>query len=103
MRNRMNLPVVRRATVPVAEALERRSLLAVTPIGPEFRVNVTPDAGGPSAVASDADGDFVVAWRNFGQDGDGFGVSARRYDRDGNPRTGEIAVNTTTAGNQGFA
>ena len=65
--------------------------------GGELPVNTTPTTGGHAwaAVASDAGGDFVVAWRNVGQDG-----FARLHGRDGSPRTGEIAVNTSTAGNR---
>jgi hypothetical protein len=54
----------------LAELLERRTLLAVSPIGPEFRVNSTTlNRQDTAAVAADADGDFVVAWASSGQDG----------------------------------
>jgi hypothetical protein len=54
------------------------------------------------AVAIDADGDFVVAWQSLDQDGDGYGIFARRYDAAGDPEGGELAVNTTTVGSQSF-
>lgn len=70
-------------------------------IGLEFQVstNVTDEKGHP-AIAIDANGNFVVAWQSDGQDGDGEGVYARRYDFRGNPIGGEFQVNATTQGNQ---
>ena len=67
-----------------------------TPDGGEFRVNTTTtsDQWAPSA-AMDADGDFVVAWASYGQDGDCYGVYAQRYRSDGTPDGGEFRVNTT--------
>lgn len=53
------------------------------------------------AVAIDADGDFVVAWRSDYQDGDSSGVYARRYRADGVARGGEFRVNAVTTGEQG--
>jgi hypothetical protein len=41
-------------------------------------------------VAVDADGDFVVAWSGWGQDG--FGLYARRYDSSGNPQGSDFSV-----------
>jgi hypothetical protein len=51
------------------------------PVGTEFRVNTyTPGPqGASSAVAADVDGDFIVVWNSLGQDGDGFGVYAQRF------------------------
>ncbi|MCC7510602.1 MAG: tandem-95 repeat protein [Planctomycetes bacterium] len=72
--------------------------------GAEFRVNTTTLNGQiyPS-VALDGDGDFVVAWTAELQDGDGVGVYLRRYSSAGTPLTGEVLVNTTTAGAQADA
>ncbi len=70
-------------------------------LGDEFRVN---SGGGTlqqfSTVAMDSDGDFVVAWTSEGQDGNGRGIFARRYDSNGTPQGSEFAVNTVTAGDQ---
>ena len=53
------------------------------------------------AAAMDAYGNFVIAWKSFGQDAPGgYGVYAQRFDRTGNPVDGEFRVNTTTAGIQ---
>ena len=69
--------------------------------GGEFRVNVTT-AGNQyqPAVAMDADGDSVVSWTSENTDGDGLGVSARRYNSAGAAAGGEIRVNAYTGGNQ---
>ncbi len=71
--------------------------------GSEFRVNTTTDNNQNfSAVAMDADGDFTIAWTSTDQDGDKTGIYARRYSADGAATTEEIAVNTTTDGNQRY-
>ena len=44
-------------------------------------------------------GAFVVAWQSP-QDGNGYGIMARRYDAAGSPLGAEFAINSTTAGNQ---
>jgi hypothetical protein len=71
------------------------------PQGPEFLVNTTTASyqrGG--AVAMDMNGDFVIAWQSYLQDGSGYGIYARRYDSAGIAQGGEIPVNTVTAGEQ---
>src|SRR2546430_13925526 len=92
---------VRSASAWGVEALEPRTLLAFAPLGPEFRVNTfNANAQGEPAVASDADGDFVMAWESYAQDGSSFGVYAQRYNAAGAAQGGEFRVNTTTAGSQ---
>jgi hypothetical protein len=70
-----------------------------TALGNEFRVNVTT-AGDQSApaVSSTDNGHFAIAW--VGPDGNGLGVFARAYEPNGTPSSGEVAVNTTTSGDQ---
>jgi hypothetical protein len=51
-------------------------------------------------VAVDHDGDFVVVWTSYGQDGDGAGVYMRLFNRDNEPLTDEVQVNTITDGDQ---
>src|SRR5687768_13208678 len=83
-----------------AEALEQRTLLAFVPVGPGFRVDDpagTTDRGGPS-VASDADGDFVIAWQAHGATD--WDVYAQRYNAGGVPQGASFRVNATTAGDQ---
>ena len=66
-----------------------------TPVGGEFQVNThTTDNQEGADVASDADGNFVVVWRN-GRRGSGeYGISGQRYDSRGNPVGSEFQVNT---------
>src|SRR2546428_713996 len=67
--------------------------------GDEFRANTVTagDQHNPS-VASDAAGDFVVAWQSYGQDGSKYGIYAKRYSAAGAAQGGEFRVNTTTDG-----
>ncbi len=51
-------------------------------------------------IAMNASGEFAVAWQSLGQDGSGSGVFARKYSAEGAAQGGEIAVNTTTNGDQ---
>jgi len=84
----------------VVDALESRDAPTVTPVGAEFRVNVTTNnTQSAPAVASDNTGNFVVVWESL-QDGSGFGIFARRYDASGNPLGGEFLVNGFTTGGQ---
>ncbi len=85
-------------------------------LGPEFRVNQSPQLvqrismpqgtgfareENTTAVAMDHDGDFAAVWTSYGQDAaGGGGVYLRLYDRNDNPLTDEILVNTTVAGDQ---
>jgi hypothetical protein len=74
-----------------------------SPVGPEFRVNThTMGSQEQAAVASDAAGDFVVAWLSLGQEGSGgfAGVFAQRFDASGVPLGPEFRVNTYTTDNQ---
>jgi hypothetical protein len=57
-----------------------------------FEVNATTkNAQRYSAVAMDADGDFVITWQSMGQDGSGYGIYAQRYDNAG------VAIGGTNA------
>ncbi len=72
-------------------------------LGGEFLVNVTTfgNQNLPS-VGADNGGNFVVVWSGEGPV-DASGIFARPYTAAGTPRSGEIAVNTTTAGTQSDA
>src|SRR5205085_2007540 len=61
---------------------------------------VTAGAQTAPVVAVGTAGDFVVAWASAGQDGDGQGVYARRFNAAAAP-AGEFRVNSFTAGDQG--
>ena len=71
--------------------------------GGEFAVNTTISGfqEAPS-TAMDADGDFVIAWHSNGQDGDGYGIYARRYNANGSAAGGEFQVNTYTSSHQSY-
>ena len=75
----------------------RRFSAAGVPLGAVFQVNTyTTSFQFFARLASDADGDFVVVWESYGQDGSGPGVFARRFSSTGAPLTAEIPVNSTT-------
>ncbi len=73
-----------------------------SPIGPVFQVNTyTTGSQKLPSVSMDAAGDFVVAWTSSsGQDGDGYGVFAQRFDAAAVRQGGEFQVNTYTTGLQ---
>jgi len=69
--------------------------------GGEFPINVyTTNRQAAPSVAIDGNGDFLVAWRSFGQDLDNFGVFGRRFKSSGTPAGGEFQINTYTTGIQ---
>jgi hypothetical protein len=66
--------------------------------GPELLVNsFTPNDHEHAAIAGDADGRYVVAWMNDGQDGSGLGVYAQRFQAEPAP-SGRVAVGPATSG-----
>ena len=75
-------------------------------VGVEFQVNAyTSDealARSQSApsLASDADGDFVVAWGSQLQDGSNWGIFTRRYSSAGASLVGEFQANSFTTDEQ---
>ncbi len=72
----------------------------VLPVGPETGFN-THLPGAQSAVTLGRVGNgHVAAWQSSGQDGSGIGIRARLLDAEGSPVGAEIAVNTTTGGDQ---
>jgi hypothetical protein len=72
--------------------------------GPEVQVNTfTTNGQFNPAVASDAAGNFVVAWESFGQDGSDMGIFGQRFDAAGAPRGAEFRVNTHTPDDQDAA
>jgi uncharacterized repeat protein (TIGR01451 family) len=69
--------------------------------GAEFLVNTyTSDGQRYPSIAMDADGDFVIAWYSYEQDGDIWGVYAQRYTADGSTAGSEFLVNTETSKRQ---
>jgi hypothetical protein len=88
------------------DVFARRFDATGAPLGGPFQVNTaTQGFQGSADVAATADGGFVVAWEDGdfdapGQDGDGYGVFARRYDATGNATGMQFQVNSTTVGDQ---
>ena len=81
----------------------RRYDTSGNPVSGEIAVNsYTTGRQIRPSVAWESSGGFVVAWESVGQDGDGSGVFARRFDASGIPTTGELAVNTYTTGDQRY-
>ena len=65
-------------------------------VNSQFRVNqYAQNIQDMPKVAMDANGDFVVAWDSYGQDGDKDGIFARRFNVQGTALTDEFQVNTT--------
>ena len=77
------------------------TILCLSAAGDEFQVNThtTWDQADPD-VAAAADGNFIVVWRSYGQDGSSNGIFGQRYDPNCRPAGEEFLINTTTAGNQ---
>ena len=76
--------------------------LAQVAVGGEFQVNTyTTNSQFSSSVAMDADGDFVVVWQSYGQDGSYYGgIYGQRYNKTGTPAGTEFRINTTTTDTQ---
>jgi hypothetical protein len=72
--------------------------------GDEFLVNTTiANDQRNASVAIDADGDFVVVWQSFSQDGASYGIYAQRYNAAGVAQGGEFRVNAATDDSQSSA
>ena len=68
-------------------------LAQIVPLGPEFQVNgYTPGAQLAPAVASDAQGGFVVVWSGERAQSIGHHLLGRRFGADGSPAGGEFFV-----------
>ena len=73
----------------------RRYSAALQPLGAEFRVNETVIASqSRPAVDVSPEGDAVIVWASDRQDGNSYGVYARKYRKATNAASSEIAVNT---------
>jgi len=71
------------------------------PLGLEFAVNTFLDGyQGEPDVAADGQGNFIIVWQSWEQDGDGFGIFARKYSASGVPEGIEFQVNTTAVDDQ---
>jgi len=71
--------------------------------GAEFQVNTyTTGDQRRSSIAMDNDGDFVIAWMSYYQDGSVYGIYAQRYNAAGVVQGAEFKVNTYTTNYQKF-
>ncbi len=69
--------------------------------GGEFQVNTyTANDQTEPSVAMDANGNFVIAWQSYGQDGSVDGIYAQRYNSSGVRQGSEFHVSTYTTGTQ---
>lgn len=101
-----NFAVVFENTLPVtvANVSVQRYNAAGEPVGDEFLVNTTQNTDHTfPAIDMTPNGNFVVAWQDFGDDGSGTGVFAQRYNAAGQAQGANIPVNTTTTGAQSRA
>ena len=74
---------------------------ALTVQSAEYIVNTnTANHQAISAIDHDSNGNYVIAWQDFAQDGSSSGIYAQRYDNTGAQVGGEFLVNTTTVGDQ---
>jgi hypothetical protein len=98
---RKRRPTTSTLAVP-AITLESRALPSATPVGGEILVQEAGDDTNAlpvgQSIATNAEGDFVVTWRNFSTDGTD--IMARLYNADGTPAGDAFLVNTTAANGQ---
>jgi hypothetical protein len=67
----------------------------------EFQVNThTTWDQKDAAVAMDGQGNFIVVWNSYRQDGDSGGIFGQRFSATGAPLGSEFQINTTASGNQ---
>jgi hypothetical protein len=64
------------------------------PLGGNFQVAATPFGVGSPSVATDALGNFVVAWTRSAYPAFGWNVAGQRYSSSGSPLGSEFRVNT---------
>jgi hypothetical protein len=85
------------------EGLKARRLAADgTHLGASFTVAKRPSVlQVKPAIATLADGGFVIVWTENGRDGSGDGIFGRAFAADATPQSRDFRVNVTTAGDQG--
>lgn len=87
-----------------SDVFARRFDANAVALTPELEVNsFTTGLQVSPVVVADASGSFMVAWSSAGQDGDNYGVFARRYTRSDVPQGPEFQINTHTTGIQAAA
>lgn len=72
-----------------------------TKVGDEFRVNTeTLNTQTKPAIAINSQGDFLIVWASYLQDGSANGIFGQFFFADGTPNGSEFQVNTYTSNNQ---
>jgi len=67
----------------------------------EFQINTrTSSNQANSAIAMDVDGNFVIVWSSYNQDGNSNGIFGQRFDPNCDKVGVEFQINTTWPGNQ---
>ncbi len=84
---------------PTSSVFGQRYASSGSALGTEFQVN-TYTRSTPPAIAAGGNGDFVVVWSGFGQDGHSLGVFGQRYASSGSALGTEFQVNTYTPSSQ---
>jgi hypothetical protein len=69
--------------------------------GTEFQVNTyTSNSQSRPSVSMDSNGNFVIVWQSYRQDGSYWGIYGQRYNASGTAQGTEFRVNTYTTSNQ---
>ncbi len=77
------------------------TLVAAMACRADFQVNTrTSNRQENPAIAMDAEGNFVVVWNSYLQDGSSNGIFGRRFDSNCTPLSEEFQINIETSGNQ---
>lgn len=99
-----NFQVVWAAEGPLTESTDiylRRYTAQGQDLGAAVRVNTfTTGVQSNPAIATAANGQFVVVWMSLGQDGSATGIYGQRFDASGQAIGDEIEIPTTTLGVQ---
>jgi len=81
----------------------QRINLVGSKIGAEFQINTyTTNSQNSPSVAVDADGDAMVVWQSFGQDGTSYGIYGQRFNSSGTKVGDESPINTYTTNGQSY-
>jgi hypothetical protein len=73
---------------------------AGNPQASEFKVTGAPHYYYNPAIAASAEGEFIVVWDGYKEDGSSYNVYAQRFDAEGEPIGDAFRANATTADDQ---
>jgi hypothetical protein len=69
-------------------------------VGNEFLINTTTTPQSLASVTGLTNGGFIVSWSSLGQDGNGYGIYAQRYDASGTSIGDHLSIKQFTEGDQ---